>query len=139
MYKELIHGLCENYSAEKVYVIHGDFWFSNIILTYEDTYKMIDMKGQVDGILTISGDRYYDYGKFYQSIIGYDLILNSCEMDKVYIKSISDYFISKCILLGLNMNYLKYVTKSLIFGTFHSLDKPNEAKNNIWNLLKSIE
>lgn len=139
VYNELIECLSEAYSPEKVSVIHGDFWFSNIILTYEDTYKMIDMKGQVDGILTIGGDRYYDYGKFYQSILGYDLILNGYKIDEDYIKSMNDYFVSKCNSIGLNIRYLKYVTKSLIFGTFHSLDKRLEIKNNIWALLKSIE
>ena len=108
VYNELIKDLSETYSPEKVQVIHGDFWFSNIILTYEDTYKMIDMKGQVDGILTLGGDRYYDYGKFYQSIIGYDLILNDCKIDSVYIKNMNDYFISKCRSIGLNIDYLKY-------------------------------
>ena len=139
VYNELMKELSETYSPEKVPVIHGDFWFSNIILTYEDAYKMIDMKGQLDGILTVGGDRYYDYGKFYQSILGYDLILNDCKIDSVYIKDMNDYFISKCHSIGLNINYLKSVTKSLIFGTFHSIDKPKEIKNNIWSLLKSIK
>jgi capsule biosynthesis phosphatase len=139
VYNEVMKGLYETYSPSKALVTHGDFWFSNIILTYEDTYKMIDMKGQVDGLLTLGGDRYYDYGKFYQSILGYDLILNGCKMDYSYIKCMNDYFISKCDSLVLNVRYLKYVTKSLIFGTFHSIDKPIEIKNNIWALLKSIE
>lgn len=37
----------------------------------------------------------------------------------------------------LNLHYLKYVTKSLIFGTFHAIDDKKNVKNVIWNFLKS--
>jgi capsule biosynthesis phosphatase len=138
VYQNIISGLSANYAAEKRSVIHGDFWFSNIIMTYDDQYKLIDMKGQVDGVLTLAGDRYYDYGKMYQSILGYDLILNDVAVDTEYVKSIEKYFLEKCAEIGLNIVYLKYVTKSLIFGTFHSIEKSENVKRNIWNLLKTI-
>ena len=138
VYNEIIEGLNINYNADIKYCIHGDFWFSNIIMLYDDTYKLIDMKGQVDGILTISGDCYYDYGKLYQSIIGYDLLLNDITPDKDYLNNMNILFIRKCIEIGLNVPYLKYVTKSLIFGSFAFIDKSEKIKKNIWNLLKSI-
>ena len=138
VYSDIIGGLNSNYSAEIVPVIHGDYWFSNIILSYEDTYKLIDMKGQVDGILTLNGDKYYDYGKLFQSIIGYDLVLNDVHINTEYIDTIKTIFIEKCRNTGLNVEYLKYVTKSLIFGTFHSIDKPIQTKQNIWLLIKSL-
>lgn len=138
VYQEIIKGLKQYYSAEKVSVIHGDFWFSNIILMYDDTYKLIDMKGQIDGVLTINGDKYYDFGKLYQSILGYDLILNDIVINKEYLNDIHEIFIEKCKNIGLNIEYLKYVTKSLIFGNFPFLDKPNEIKEKIWELIKSI-
>jgi capsule biosynthesis phosphatase len=138
VYIEMMDDLHTNYSAEKVAVIHGDFWFSNIIITYDDSFKLIDMKGQVDGVLTTGGDRYYDYGKLYQSIIGYDLILNGIELDHEYIDRMHEYFMQKCGEIGLNIRYLKSVTRSLIFGTFHSIDKSETIKRNIWELLKSI-
>jgi len=34
------------------------------------------MKGQVYGELSLNGDMYYDYGKMYQSLLGYDLVLH---------------------------------------------------------------
>jgi hypothetical protein len=40
------------------------------------------MKGQVDNILTTNGDIYYDYGKLYQSILGYDIILNKNNLNQ---------------------------------------------------------
>jgi len=138
VYQEIIKGLRQYYSAEKVSVIHGDFWFSNIIMMYNDTYKLIDMKGQVDGVLTINGDKYYDYGKLYQSILGYDLVLNDIVIDKDYLNDIHEIFINKCKNIGLNIEYLKHVTKSLIFGNFPFIDKSKEIKGKIWELIKSI-
>ena len=139
VFQEIVSGLEENYAPIISNMIHGDFWFSNIILTYEDNYKFIDMKGQVDNILTINGDIYYDYGKLYQSILGYDLILNGQELDMNYINSMRQYFLGKCKLIGLNLTYLKYVTKGLIFGTFHFIKDTNtQIKNNIWELIKII-
>jgi hypothetical protein len=137
VYNEIIRGLKNNYSPIIVPMIHGDFWFSNILLTYDDNYKFIDMKGQVDNILTINGDLYYDYGKLYQSILGYDLLLNKNKIDYDYIEKMKKYFLEKCKDKGLNLEYLKYVTKSLIFGTFHSIEDKMDVKEQIWKLLKS--
>jgi capsule biosynthesis phosphatase len=121
-------------------VIHGDFWFSNIILTYDNTYKLVDMKGIIDGVLTLNGDIYYDYGKLYQSILGYDLILNDCDITEStteYIKSMKSYFLKKCYAKGLNIKFLECVTKSLVFGTFPFISHLNDnIKNNIWNFIK---
>lgn len=133
---DIFYNLIEN--LEKVYdpmivsVIHGDFWFSNILLTYTDEIKCIDMKGQVDGCLTINGDAYYDYGKMYQSILGYDLILHKKIIPQEYQQKITEYFLKKCREQKLNMKYLYWVTKSLIFGTFHSIP-PNISKKEIWD------
>lgn len=123
-------------------VIHGDFWFSNIILTYNNTYKFLDMKGIIDGILTLNGDIYYDYGKLYQSILGYDLILNDCEITTStaeYIKSMKSYFLKKCVAKGLNIKFLECVTKSLVFGTLPFISHlSGDIKNNIWDFIKFI-
>jgi hypothetical protein len=135
VFKDIIDGIQENYSPIISNMIHGDFWFSNIILAYDDKYKIIDMKGQVDNILTINGDIYYDYGKLYQSILGYDLLLNNLEIDTEYINKMKKYFIEKCENLNLNLLYLKYVTKSLIFGTFHFMNEDDKSKEKIWNLI----
>jgi len=139
VYNDIVNGLNKYYCAVLVPVIHGDFWFSNILLTYEeDKYKCIDMKGQVDGICTLNGDKYYDYGKLYQSIIGYDLILHGDEIDDEYIESLKMLFQEKCVKDGLNLDFLKYVTKSLIFGTYHFLleNTSDIIKRKIWNLIK---
>lgn len=138
VFEDIIKGIEKNFSPKLSSVIHGDFWFSNIILTYQDNYKLIDMKGTLDNILTLNGDIYYDYGKFYQSILGYDLLLNNDKINTEYIQSMKTYFLKKCSLKGLNIDYLKYVTKGLIFGTFNFItDYDCETKNNIWKFIKS--
>ena len=137
VYNSIIKELEDNYNPKIVGMIHGDFWFSNIILDYADNYKCIDMKGQVDDILTLNGDMYYDYGKFYQSILGYDLILNNIDIDREYTSFVEEYFLNKCKEIKLDTAFLKSVTKSLIFGTIHSISD-YESKNRVWSFLKSI-
>lgn len=134
---KIIDNLKKNYSPKTVGVIHGDFWFSNIILEYNENYKFIDMKGQIDDIFTLNGDIYYDFGKLYQSILGYDLYLNNCIINQEYLDNLKKYFLKKCKENNLNIEYLKAVTDSLIFGVFHSLED-NETKKNIWSFLKLI-
>lgn len=137
VFNNIINGLTTNFDPIISSFIHGDLWFSNIILSYDDSYKFVDMKGQLYNNLTLSGDKYYDFGKLYQSIIGYDLILNKDTINYNFIKEMELYFLKKCNDINLNITYLKYVTKSLIFGVFHSLNV-NSPKKEIWELLKSI-
>jgi len=129
------------YNPSIVGIIHGDFWFSNILLDYDDNIYCLDMKGQIDGQLTLNGDIYYDYGKMYQSILGYDLVLNNClptsQEGRTYMQKIKKYFIDKCKSKGLDIMYLEATTISLIFGVFHSINT-NENKLRIWEFLKNL-
>lgn len=140
VFDHIIEGLRSNYSAEIVPLIHGDFWFSNIMLNYKDDVVLIDMRGQVDGVLTLSGDKYYDYGKLLQSIVGYDLILNECTIDTEYIRTMKALYLSRCLKSGLNVDYLRFVTKGLIFGTFPFLSKNHSSsvKQRIWELIQTV-
>ncbi|ARF08739.1 nucleotidyl transferase [Catovirus CTV1] len=73
-------------------VIHGDPVLTNCILDINNHFKFIDMRGQLGNILTIFGDIYYDYGKIYQSISGYDEILLNKIVSQSYKKSIIKVF-----------------------------------------------
>ena len=88
--------------------------------------------------MTINGDIYYDYGKLYQSILGYDLILNEIDIDIECINKMKKLFLLKCETIGLKLDYLKWVTKSLIFGVFHSIEGKSHIKNRIWEMIKTI-
>jgi hypothetical protein len=137
VFTEIIENLERVYDAKPVSIIHGDFWFSNILLTYSENIQCLDMRGQVDHELTLNGDMYYDYGKMYQSILGYDLILNKKEVSLDYKEKINDYFLKKCIERGLNIEYLHWVTMSLIFGSFYYLPS-NISKKDVWNWFTNI-
>lgn len=152
IYNKIINRLQNAYIPQIASVIHGDFWFSNIMLEYNDGIKCIDMKGQVDGELTLNGDLYYDYGKLYQSILGYDLVLNNCYPSDnntsasssssassriEYIKKMKTYFLDKCQIKGLDIPYLNAVVRSLIFGTLPFINS-NEDKLRIWQFLVSL-
>ena len=136
--EDIIKGTETHFAPVISTMIHGDFWFSNIILTYDNNYKFVDMKGIIDGILTLNGDIYYDYGKMYQSILGYDLILNNNAPTTEYIQSMKAYFLNKCHTKGLNIHYLKYITKGLVFGTLPFIAHyDSDVKNNVWNFINS--
>ena len=137
IYEKIIMDLSQNYAPEIVGMIHGDFWFSNILLDYQDNYRLIDMRGQLDGVLTMNGDKYYDYGKMYQSILGYDLVLNGNELNIEYLEKMKDYFIKKCDSIHLNTEYLRAVTQSLMFGTIPFIEK-RDTKDRVWKFIKSI-
>ena len=137
VFERLLADLSQNYAPEIVGMIHGDFWFSNIILDYHDSYRLIDMRGQIDGILTMNGDKYYDYGKMYQSILGYDLVLNGSSLNIEYLERMKEIFLRKCRDFGLNIEYLMAVTRGLIFGTIHFIEK-KETKERVWEFIKSI-
>ena len=58
----------------------------------ESTSVGLKYFGFIFNILTLNGDIYYDYGKLYQSILGYDLVLNNYLIDKEYVDFIETYF-----------------------------------------------
>ena len=65
-------------------IIHGDLVFSNIILTNTGKIRLIDVKGKQGNDLSIFGDCFYDYAKIYQSLLGYDEILNDEYLSEEY-------------------------------------------------------
>ena len=123
-----------------VSVIHGDFWFSNILLTYKDEYKFIDMKGIVNDKKTLSGDKIYDYAKILQSLYGFDAILYEKEIDKEYNKIFIEYF-KKWIEDNTEILFddIKNITSLLIFGVFHAYENMNEkTKEKIIGIVKEL-
>lgn len=129
IYDEIITGLTEyeNNKRGKFGVIHGDPVFTNIIINKYEKIKFIDMRGKIDNQLTIYGDIMYDWGKFYQSLIGYDEILDSKELNIDYKKVLIDIFCKKIVeLYGEEyLDYIKLITKSLLFSLIplHDNDK----------------
>ena len=119
--------LLYDYDGAVYSVIHGDPVFTNVLQT-EQGLKFIDMKGKIGDELTIIGDTYYDLAKVYQSILGYDFILNDIELDNVYINEFKTAFES--LFTEENLRTLKIITASLFFTLMplHTEDQDKFAK-----------
>jgi thiamine kinase-like enzyme len=123
---------CESIEIKIVPYIHGDLWFSNILLTYNNEIKVIDMKGKMDNIFTTSGDIMYDYGKLYQSILGYDKVLYNYENKETeYTLKIKEIFYKELEYRNINLEHLKIVTFALTIGTLHFI-KDLDSKERVW-------
>jgi capsule biosynthesis phosphatase len=106
-------------------VVHGDCVFTNILHSINGDLKFIDMRGKVGDNLTIFGDIFYDFSKIYQSLIGYDFILNNLEIDFTYTKKLIEYFES--LFTENEMRNIKVITASLFFSLL-PLHQENEEK-----------
>jgi len=69
------------YEPKSITAIHGDPVFTNIIINKDNEIKLIDMRGKLGKQYTIGGDPMYDLSKIYQSISGYDCILNNTTLN----------------------------------------------------------
>ena len=59
---------------------------TNILINKYDKIKFIDMRGKQGKECTIYGDWLYDWAKLYQSLIGYDKILQDKNISLEYEK-----------------------------------------------------
>ena len=119
IYDKLIEKLTEyqNINGGIKSIIHGDPVMTNILINNYEKIKFIDMRGKIDNQLALIGDSLYDWGKLYQSILGYDHILLDKEIDIEYqdeIKNVfNDYIIN---LYSKKLDDIKLITNSLLFS-----------------------
>lgn len=125
------------YVPSGVSFIHGDLWFSNIIIDFNGNLKMIDMKGQVNSVLTTGGDKLYDYGKLYQSFLGYDAILYGDSLNAEYRQKMTSIFLREVEKRHVCIADLIKITRSLVIGTLHFIDC-SERKSRVWDFVKTI-
>lgn len=111
-------------------VCHGDPVFSNCIINEYGQFKLIDMRGISGEKETIFGDKWYDYGKVYQSIIGYDEILLDKSLSIDYktnmIQTFNNFIQSKYADKIPNiLEIIKMISNSLLFTLIplHNNDK----------------
>jgi len=97
--------------------IHGDTVLTNIMINQFSKIKFIDMRGKVGDVITIYGDMYYDWAKLYQSLIGYDEILQDHNVNIEYKRNLIKHFESFIMAkFGQEkINHIKYITASLLF------------------------
>ena len=133
LYKELLE--YEKKNLGKKCIIHGDTVMTNIIINNFEKIKFIDMRGKIGDTLTIYGDWLYDWAKLYQSILGYDRILQEKDINKDYEikmrKTFEDYFIE--MFSETDLQNVKMITKSLLFSLIPLHD--NEKCMKYYNLI----
>jgi tRNA A-37 threonylcarbamoyl transferase component Bud32 len=111
----------------KFSIIHGDTVFTNILINNFGKIKLIDMRGIINKTLTIYGDKMYDYAKIYQSLLGYDEILENKYVSEQYKNKFLNYFEERFLNIynEIDFYYLKIITASLLFSLIplHDNDK----------------
>jgi len=129
----------ENHNFGKISVIHGDPVFSNILINKHGKLKFIDMRGKIGEQLTIYGDELYDWAKIYQSLIGYDEILETVILNVEYKNKLVKFFENKIIeIYNVDyLNYIKIITKSLLFSLIplHHNNKCHQYYDLLHNLI----
>jgi hypothetical protein len=108
----------------KIGIIHGDPVLTNIIIT-KSGLKFIDMRGKQGDICTLFGDIFYDLAKIYQSLLGYDFILNDVEIDYDYTSKLLNEF--TIYFTTEELKVIKLITSSLFF-TLLPLHEENRDK-----------
>lgn len=116
-------------------IIHGDPVFTNILKT-ETGIKFIDMRGKLGDKITQTGDFYYDYAKIYQSIIGYDFILNDIQIDNLYTDKFIKWFESQ--FTKDEMYYIKTITASLLFSLLPLHSYSDKKFTDYFNLISNL-
>lgn len=123
-------------------IIHGDAVFTNCILkdkqdrVDEYDFKFIDMRGRLGNIKSIFGDILYDYGKIYQSLIGYDEILLGKKVNETYRNKLIKIFVDHVtnIFDDKIIDKIIMITNSLLFTLIplHNNEKCKDYFNLIY-------
>jgi len=126
-----------NYEPRLCAYIHGDLWFSNVIVDYNSKIKCIDMKGQVNNKLCMGGDELYDYGKIYQSLLGFDAALYGDVVEEEYAAKLREHFLKRIgACKGIEEKELRRVVIGLMMGTMHATGR--ESSYRIWTLIERV-
>jgi len=135
-FKESIFSYLHSYlSSDRCTIvpfIHGDFWFSNMMYTFDNKFCCFDMRGIVDTVQTTGGDPLYDYAKLLQSILGFDFILYDVPLQTEASQTLLLLFKQSLKLRGIIFEDVFMIALSLISGTLHAIEK-EETRTNIWN------
>ena len=119
-------------------VVHGDPWFSNTLLTIDNKIIFLDMKGDINGKLTTNGDALTDFGKIYQSLLGFDAIINNTYINESYMDELKDLFMNEMKKRNYSITDLYSVTACLISKTLSFLDVNISTRIKIWNIVEDL-
>lgn len=114
----------EDSNKGKIGMIHGDPVFTNIIHNSDtNSFKFIDMRGVLGDQLSVFGDTMYDWAKIYQSLIGYDSIIQNKTPSAEYIDKLTKIFFQKC---PYKRRDVEVITSSMLFSLIPLHDEHTE-------------
>lgn len=126
----------ENKKQGKIGVVHGDPVFSNILIDKFGKIKLIDPRGVVGKKTTIYGDIFYDYAKVYQSLLGYDEVMQDKSVSTEYrehlIEILFDFIEKEYNVIA--VKNVKTIANSLLFSLIPLHD--NDKCSGYFNLIK---
>lgn len=138
----LIEPIIKNYIFSRNFkinsIIHGDPWFSNIMIDTNSDLKFIDMKGDVAGNITTNGDAMADYAKILQSLLGFDYIVNDLDPNENYLLPLQNYYLEKLKDKGFDIKVLQSITICMIAKTISFFEVNSPHKKLIWGLVESL-
>lgn len=105
----------QTYNYQQLCLIHGDPVFTNVIIDTNNQIKFIDMRGKIADKYTLGGDAIYDLAKIYQSLTGYDFVLNNLQIS-LNLDLLNTFEIWVKNEYKINMEDLKKFTASLYFS-----------------------
>ncbi len=132
-----LHAFCTRRDIRPVHYIHGDLWFSNILLTFDNKIKFIDMKGICWKTHTTGGDALYDYAKLYQSFLGYDAVLQGEYEESSYHADMRTYYEGRMREKGIYEDSIRAITFALVLGTLPFIAE-EETKQRVWSWAKRV-
>ena len=135
VYERLVSFLKE-YKGKRS-VIHGDPVFTNILINQFGKIKFIDMRGKQGDELSIEGDWLYDWAKIYQSLVGYDEILEGKMVGLGYKRGLIEYFERRFLEKygEEDLKNMKMITNLLLF-TLIPLHQDKEKCKGYYELIK---
>ena len=124
-------------------VIHGDLWFSNVLLSTspERPVVFIDPRARFDGQATTCGHRFYDWAKMLMSITGLDVALDHGMLVDPQTRTVVEAsFWSGLALTADEQKNVQGLAAVLMHGTFFSFpsDLPIDRRQLAWQMLKDL-
>jgi capsule biosynthesis phosphatase len=121
-------------------VVHGDPWFSNTMLAGPGRVVFLDMKGDLAGRLTTNGDPLTDFGKLFQSLLGFDsLVLSLPAIDAGALAALREVFLEEVQQRGFSAADLRVVTACLVAKTLHFLEVAPDVRAAVWAIVQELE
>ena len=92
------------------------------------------MKGDISGTLSTNGDPLTDYCKIYQSLCGFDYIVNDLEIDEKYLANLREHYLKRLNSIGYEIKIVKAITSCLVAKTISFFESNSKYKKDIWEI-----